>query len=71
MWYWYLSVATGYGYQSLLTVCNLEELRENVHSLKVLKQKLLVDGIEYLLQEVYGLENKKVQPQVITLVELG
>ena len=54
----------GYRYQSLLTVCNLEEVREGVHVLKVLKQKLLVDGVEYLLQEIYGLENKKTQPQV-------
>ena len=35
----------GYRYQSLLTVCNLEEVREGVHVLKVLKQKLLVDGV--------------------------
>ena len=58
----------GYRYQSLLTVCNLEEVREGVHVLKVLKQKLLVDGVEYLLQEIYGLENKKTQPQVCVRV---
>lgn len=58
----------GYRYQSLLTVCNLEEVREGVHVLKVLKQKLFVDGVEYLLQEIYGLENKKTQPQVCVLI---
>ena len=26
--------------------------------LKPLKQKLFVDGLSYLLQEIYGLENK-------------
>lgn len=27
--------------------------------LKPLKQKLFVDGLSYLLQEIYGIENKK------------
>lgn len=37
-------------------------------ALKPLKQKLFVDGLSYLLQEIYGIENKnadncKVRPQ--------
>ena len=28
------------------------------YMLKPLKQKLFVDGLSYLLQEIYGLENK-------------
>ena len=31
---------------------------DNSHVLKMLKQMLCVDGITYVLQEIYGLENK-------------
>lgn len=30
-------------------------------SLKALKQKQMVDGLCYLLQEIYGIENKNAQ----------
>ena len=33
------------------------------HVLKVLKQLLCVDGIVYMLQEIYGLENKSKQEE--------
>ena len=33
------------------------------HILKVLKQLLCVDGIVYMLQEIYGLENKSKQEE--------
>ena len=35
----------------------------NAHVLKVLKQMLCVDGIVYVLQEIYGLENKSKQEE--------
>ncbi len=31
---------------------------EDTFILKPLKQKLFVDGLSYLLQEIYGIENK-------------
>ena len=36
--------------------------------LKALKQKQMVDGLCYLLQEIYGIENKNIdRPKVQTL----
>ena len=35
----------------------------NGHVLKVLKQLLCVDGVVYMLQEIYGLENKGKQEE--------
>ena len=49
---------TGYKYQSLLTICNIDKTGEDSYSIKVLKQKLLVDEREYILHEIFGLENK-------------
>ena len=34
------------------------------YTLKPLKQKLFVDGLVYLLQEIYGIENKNITPHV-------
>ena len=39
--------------------------------LKPLKQKLFVDGLSYLLQEIYGLENKVRNRKVYHLNEVG
>lgn len=30
-----------------------------MYTLKVVKQKLLIDGVEYVLNDMFGLENKK------------
>ncbi|KAL3178845.1 hypothetical protein MRX96_009513 [Rhipicephalus microplus] len=40
--------------------CLAEEGDDNTYTLKPLKQKLFVDGLCYLLQEIYGIENKNV-----------
>ena len=48
----------GNPYQSLITLCNFSQMGENAFSIKVLKQKLYVDGMEYLLHETFGMENK-------------
>ena len=38
---------------------------EGGYSLKALKQKQMVDGLCYLLQEIYGIENKNIdRPKV-------
>lgn len=46
--------------QSHTLIASVEKLYEDVFSLKPLKQKLFVDGLSYLLQEIYGIENKVV-----------
>lgn len=44
--------------QSHTTVATAEKLSDGTYVLKALKQKLFVDGLCYLLQEIYGIENK-------------
>ena len=44
--------------QSHILIAIIERNHENTHSIKPLKQKLFVDGLTYLLQEIYGIENK-------------
>ena len=44
--------------QSHTLIAVIERNHENTHSIKPLKQKLFVDGLTYLLQEIYGIENK-------------
>lgn len=44
--------------QSHTTIAVIERHSDGSYSLKALKQKLFVDGLSYLLQEVYGIENK-------------
>ncbi|CAG2113995.1 unnamed protein product [Medioppia subpectinata] len=44
--------------QSHTLIAVVERNHENMHSIKPLKQKLFVDGLTYLLQEIYGIENK-------------
>lgn len=44
--------------QSHTLLAVVEHNHENIHSMKPLKQKLFVDGLTYLLQEIYGIENK-------------
>lgn len=46
-----------------MTICNIDKTSDDSYSLKVLKQKLFVEGMEYVLHEVFGLENKA-QPKV-------
>ncbi|KAJ8913857.1 hypothetical protein NQ315_003766 [Exocentrus adspersus] len=44
--------------QSHSTTAVVEKMTDGTYLLKALKQKLFVDGLCYLLQEVYGIENK-------------
>lgn len=44
--------------QSHTTIATVEKLLDGSYVLKALKQKLFVDGLCYLLQEIYGIENK-------------
>merc|ERR1719394_545203 len=41
-----------------LTIAVVEKQSDEHYSLKAIKQKLFVDGLCYLLQEIYGIENK-------------
>lgn len=43
---------------SHITFCTVEKLIDGTFTLKPLKQKQMVDGLCYLLQEIYGIENK-------------
>ncbi|CAH1135070.1 unnamed protein product [Ceutorhynchus assimilis] len=44
--------------QSHTTIAMVEKIADGIYLLKALKQKLWVDGLIYLLQEIYGIENK-------------
>lgn len=44
--------------QSHTTLAIIEKHSDDLYLLKALKQKLHVDGLSYLLQEIYGIENK-------------
>ncbi|CAH2086857.1 unnamed protein product [Euphydryas editha] len=44
--------------QSHTTIAIVEKHLDGTYVLKALKQKLFVDGLCYLLQEIYGIENK-------------
>jgi len=47
--------------QSHLTIGIVEKQSDGQWALKAIKQKLFVDGLCYLLQEIYGIENKIVE----------
>ena len=49
--------------QSHLTIAVIERQSDGHFALKAIKQKLYVDGLCYLLQEIYGIENKVGEPQ--------
>lgn len=44
--------------QSHTTIAIIEKHSDGTYVIKALKQKLFVDGLCYLLQEIYGIENK-------------
>lgn len=44
--------------QSHTTVCVVDHHADGSYALRALKQKIFVDGLCYLLQEIYGIENK-------------
>jgi hypothetical protein len=47
--------------QSHTTIGAFSKYSDGSYSVKAHKQKLFVDGLSYLLQEIYGLENKTVE----------
>lgn len=51
--------------QSHTTIAVVEKHLDGTYVLKALKQKLFVDGLCYLLQEIYGIENKNLDTKVV------
>uniref|UniRef100_A0AC34Q5X1 RING-type E3 ubiquitin transferase n=1 Tax=Panagrolaimus sp. JU765 TaxID=591449 RepID=A0AC34Q5X1_9BILA len=49
------------------TLCSIERSSDQTaaYILKPLKQKLIVDGVTYLMQEIYGIENKEMSAKSI------
>ncbi|XP_055927387.1 E3 ubiquitin-protein ligase MGRN1-like isoform X3 [Argiope bruennichi] len=52
--------------QSHMVIAVVEKNANESYTLKPLKQKLFVDGLCYLLQEIYGIENKNVYQSDLT-----
>ncbi|XP_026501508.1 probable E3 ubiquitin-protein ligase MGRN1 [Vanessa tameamea] len=50
--------------QSHTTIAVVEKHSDGTYVLKALKQKLFVDGLCYLLQEIYGIENKNLDSKI-------
>lgn len=46
------------------TIAVVEKHSDGTYVLKALKQKLFVDGLCYLQQEMYGIENKNTENKV-------
>lgn len=46
--------------QSHTTICVVDHHSDGTYGLRALKQKIFVDGLCYLLQEIYGIENKNI-----------
>lgn len=51
-------VAGGFREQSQITLCVVERSTQSL-LLKPVKQKLIMDGVVYLLQDVFGIENRE------------
>ena len=56
----------GHSHASFATI---EKSSDGGYMLKALKQKQCVDGLCYLLQEIYGIENKSPERQKVGLWE--
>lgn len=54
--------------QHQATYCLIEHSSDASFVLKALKQKLYVDNLAYLLQDIYGIENKLVHVRVMLLL---
>lgn len=46
--------------QSHTSICVVDHHSDGTYGLRALKQKIYVDGLCYLLQEIYGIENKNI-----------
>lgn len=51
-------IILGENHQSHTTFAVVDRHSDGTYVLRALKQKLYVDGLCYLLQEIYGIENK-------------
>ena len=57
---------------SHVTYAVVDKLADGTYGLRCLKQKQFVDGVAYLLQEIYGIENKNTErAKVCTHTHLG
>ncbi|XP_058811655.1 probable E3 ubiquitin-protein ligase MGRN1 [Topomyia yanbarensis] len=50
--------------QSHTTICVVDHHTDGTYALRALKQKIFVDGLCYLLQEIYGIENKLINKSI-------
>lgn len=50
--------------QSHTTICVVDHHSDGTYALRALKQKIFVDGLCYLLQEIYGIENKLINKSI-------
>ena len=50
--------------QSHTTICVIDQNSDGGFVLRALKQKIFVDGLCYLLQEIYGIENKNINKSI-------
>ena len=67
-----VTAPTGDGCQSHATLAVVDATSDGMgYMLKPLKQKLFVDGLCYLLQEVYGLENKMSEDEARATFDCG
>ena len=60
----YLMFSEHVGHSHLI-YAGMERSPEGSYTLKPLKQKQFVDGLSYLLQEIYGIENKNMERQKV------
>ena len=49
------------------TYAVVDKLSDETYGLRCLKQKQFVDGVGYLLQEIYGIENKNTERAKVVL----
>lgn len=56
----------GFSEQVQTTLCSIERSADQSATLvlKPLKQKLIVDGVTYLQQEIFGIENKEIDARL-------
>jgi len=54
----HVSVEAEFQDHAHMVYCLFEKSTDNVFSIKVLKQKQNIDGISFILQEIYGMESK-------------
>ena len=56
--------------QSHTCISVVERHSDGTYVLKALKQKLFVDGLCYLLQEIYGIENKNIESVKVGITDV-